>query len=1810
MIHYTAYKMKGQQKAAPFLMLLISIIVTFVFLAGTASAVVPGEIVNLTTGAGASTGSYQGGFLGYNRKQFGARVTLVDAQTGRRAAANASIDYVNKYLYDNGGMSVNGNRVPFNEAYVVGGLCKSDYVIDGATPVFRKGTYNPSIAPTAKDEQLRDKIFRDRLDGAVSIMPRTVTMGTENAATSVIELKEYFGNQWVIKSFLQSIGMITTKDDTDPGWIEFHSGKYKLLIEPLTFTFVEQGSQKAGFIATPTEYAIVNITNNSYFGDLAGTPTDLRRNFPSSMLLEQAEFGRYNANPGFDDTSRIGDCYTVNTIKNHCGLMTITVDPQGPLVYYHLYTDTRTPNPNVNIAALNGMSLADQLANSTQKSATWTCLNPTGTQPVYQSDNKYYPSKDETLAGLLTSNQIITLGAYKNPPVIGEESITKATTNKDNYPTADILRQYPAGGVDITNPQQIPANAGLDKTVGTVTPVELHVAIYKIAWDLPGTEIYYHTLTLTADPPENPPPVKEYYRDHKDEFDGGWTQTAGSIPGMQPTYEGTTDPNRPQGDLVGVLGYPKIQKVEDDGEEEYPQEGKDGNPPQQWIPQEELDFDSPLNPLTRAQIMIYPPNKDQIVEIHVAIVNLAYNPPSGMVNDDTPDRIKSYDVTQWINGTKQVTDDSEHLSSLLDIVKPAGEYNNSQLQPHSTHAQNVDTLAVMVSNTLSFEDNNKVRAKNYIGQTGQIICNTSASAPDYYCSGHWDSSINDRVDRDDDCAGGCSHSCYIYQYKCKMLLEQVQVYYGLNPSQKQRYKDVSGKATQISGYKTGDELKNSNKFTDVGFTVPTSYYTHQDVVKFAGSGKISGDEEWYFLPDSTGKPDKANKYATFDVLYNINGSYRLKYFDDVNEVGTTGHIQSKTQDNTDRQQDYKSSNAHLQFDFTNNADGAKIDGIQFIAHRDLTSGDKVTASLAVSSYMAKYATKSNTYAYLEFMRDSGFAFNSDGATGELKTQDDINGKNIKIDHQNRTVWIARAATTSELKGTHDGYDVDAYNTDYVGGKDEKNLKTETHVRIGLGGKSGDATNMYNLIDKNELRNSSLNKDTDKGDALRSIWYTTQISESDEGFNCDKSYSASHHTTWTCTGNSAQSHATHTNSAAYSPLHSVVKDPIHNATSISDNKYILKDGDTYLNNGYYDSKAVFDKTQSDVLTDIYLSRVEFRIPLAVEGTTAGEYTTDSTKGLKYKPTKGNGNIMNDAKLYVDDENYLKLEYTKQELEDSWRTNTFEIIHNNYQNVGTAKGLNNSHVLAEYRFTTPTEEYEFNPSYYMQFDDDFDDVNKSVWMLSEQPRKTNFKDILDVRLTYGNDATNNSDIADVTHVYNTEITSAWSTDLADTKVHDVTNLPTAKAGNSYQTTTDAISGTITAYVVLQDPEFAKDPDSIEQSNKAKLETYKNQMQSILDQFNNVATRIPKDSAVIIDKNSLSLAMYTNMVNGSSKNSGFRVTDTQGGVGMLDDKEPMIFSSDTKIDFSVTTGDKGNTTVSDGSWSYYALKGYEVTPLHDTGAISGYAHGCEGDDVDISDTTEADRKILNQDIQPMKNAPAYQQEVLNTLNDNLCGLMVEPWNKKGTHNLRPPEETQPYKDEGGNLNWYSEDYEGFIVAVYEISYTISGEGNLAADSHSSGSTDSFGTEFRAIYRGESDWKANTNTMAALDEHKLEVYNKDTWNGFNIDTFTNVSSKYEFTGNNAKKSAWLESDGSFNLLTQYGETILKNWSEENSDFDPGIYGVGVELANLKISFGAQATLDDETMPVIGGSNGSPISFYYQPTFFNIRGSVYDTAG
>lgn len=1368
----------------------------------------------------------------------------------------------------------------------------------------------------------------------------------------------------------------------------------------------------------------------------------------------------------------------------------------------------------------------------------------------------------------------------------------------------------------------------------------LHTATYAITFsDLP-TDIYHHqtTVNITLDDGDSQPTdlnsLKTFVKNNPDKVGITWKEPVVHTTTTDKTYSPKDDPKLKNisntlssGFIVGIEGYKPDTGTEepqaDPGHNPYPT--VDPVADRKENPAFDPDNPDTWNPINKT--VTIPLSAKEIDEVHTAVIKVDFHGSTKPTVKN--DRIKTYDVSQFIDQTVPAIDDSVHIKALADGVNADREsaYNNSVMSSH-THSGDKLRQAVLQSYVLSFSDNDRVEANNYTDQLGDEV-EARADAYDQRKGSHSSSCYTH--DEDGTSHLNCSsHHHYstrcstshgaIHKYDCHYTKESVEVGFGLNVSQVTHYEDTTGHAIlkAKSDYKSIGALTGNGSFTEVGFTIPKDYYVHQNVVKWGTNGS---NNEYTYLPAKSGS---TNEFTTFDVLLDQSKkAYRLKYYNDIEEV----EYQSKTQTSEDKKQDVRNASADMKFDYLSGDDnGIKIDGAKFLSHRDLLSGDDVTTSLAVAGYMAKYAHNSNTNAYLYFMKTSGFEFEGVDKNSLVNRDTDSNlsfsSATNQIGHENRTIWVSNAAKLDQLESSPYGTG-NTFNTDYAGGPAELGLTTNTHVRFGLGGRANKVgVNLYSNFIANsfEIDDASLNKATEEGDALRSIWYTTNESQGAEFTACHGLYDSPGHGNLTCGGQCCSStHSPH--NCPYKPeTYHATKNVHKDWTSVSNNKYVLKDtGNNYLTNGHYNSRVIFDgKTQSDMFTEIYTSRITFHIPLGVEGTTAGSFDD-----LKYKATNAKGKLVDNAELKLDENNNLTVQYTDSE-QDEWKKNTAR-KNNNYQKLGESHDKGN--MLSRYTFTTPTGDYTFNPAYYMQYDDKLEDVNKAVWMLSHQPRKINFRDTLAVELDYGDGSHSRSGSGGTSAgagpgedgVYCTHVTTAWSTDNADTKVHEHTKLPVAKAGNSYQTTTDAISGSVEAYVVLQDPDFAENPNEVKAANEKKMQEYSAQMEGIRQQFQALAapdsTRIPTEDNPVVDKDSLSLAMYSNMVNASSMNSAFRITDTQSEVPMLDDKEPMIFSKDTNVDAKVSTASSSGTggsgsdisnPVTNKSWTYYALKGYEVKPF-DNGKDSQLATGFGDLNMDISDTV-GERKIkLGSDSFKIEKMP--NGVVFNELNNHLCTVMVEPWDTD-SKSLSSPAGSLPFLDEesgtpsSGSFNWYSEDYEGFIVAKFEIDFTISGKGNTAAQdkdgyssgTHSNPSGNAFGTEFRSIYRAESDWRSDVNHLAAQPDHDLHVYKPDTWKNI--------------TGSNNKiGDFYLDPDKSTDKTT----AVLADWASSSDIKDlsignvkvhyaKGIYGIGVELANLNFTFGDKSGGEE---PI----EGKPVSFYYQPTYFNIRGSVFDTA-
>lgn len=243
-----------------------------------------------------------------------------------------------------------------------------------------------------------------------------------------------------------------------------------------------------------------------------------------------------------------------------------------------------------------------------------------------------------------------------------------------------------------------------------------------------------------------------------------------------------------------------------------------------------------------------------------------------------------------------------------------------------------------MSNPLSFSTHQKVKATNYLSST-KSTCTISTGSHSY----------TDPEGKTHTCSGSSSTAT---QYECHYAKEDVKIAYGLNVTKEQRTKDSNGSIALETWYDPS-KLAGWRNFNTVGFTIPEKYYTNPDVIKMYGSQKDDRDTSYdgvYLLADVSKNINGANKYSVFDVLYRNGGEYYLRWFNDSLPIGA----QSASSTSTDKYEDYLRSIGDMSFRYTSGSH--PIDGVQFIAHRDLLSGDEVATSLAVSGYMAKYAS--------------------------------------------------------------------------------------------------------------------------------------------------------------------------------------------------------------------------------------------------------------------------------------------------------------------------------------------------------------------------------------------------------------------------------------------------------------------------------------------------------------------------------------------------------------------------------------------------------------------------------------------------------------------------------------------------------------------------------------------------------------------------------------------------------------------------------------------------------------------------------------
>lgn len=1272
-------------------------------------------------------------------------------------------------------------------------------------------------------------------------------------------------------------------------------------------------------------------------------------------------------------------------------------------------------------------------------------------------------------------------------------------------------------------------------------------------------------------------------------------------------------------------------------------------------------------------------------EIHVKTVNLQKTPPVGQA---AKDRIKTYDVTQLIEATQQtVSTGSLHLTEQASksVDKDPDQYNTSKnaiYKGHNDHVTDPAGIGIITSINQPADSNKNVHASNYLSGTKNpcsFKCTSSISGT------HSDScySTNNGV-KTLNCSShhhrSCEATCAYKESDCRWLEESVVAVFGkVAPSQKQK----SEKTSDGTGIKTRSDWKeptsssSSIAWSDVGFAIGGDYYNKNTVVKLHVSGQptskvYENGKSYYLLPKldaanamPTQHSIRANEFATLDLLLGEGGStenYWLRYVDsgDTGVIGADNFVQYAKFDDNDKSKDWKSSEGAGKWDYLNGNQGAKIDGAKFISHRDLLSGDNIASSLVVSGYMAKYGYQAETADYLKFMQKAGFTFSGLNNVHAISGKADAykltyaNGEDNTAKHTTRVLDVANELNLTDIKATATGNSGDSYNTSYQGGT-KGQLADQYKVRFGLGGVAADGGEIFSrFIDDTNLGDISLNTTSSRGDASRSTWYYATYGTGNNA-SCNGTV---------VTGHSAHGgtgccsiHASHTaTSETHSGPHTAAL-----ASCLSGNNYVARGADIFISDmkksRTHNSADISGGSQTGAINQIVTSRLSFKINLGVEGTIAGAWDSANANGLDY----------NKDKLFVEGGvlKYQENPATGADVEKTWRENTFEMVQTHYANVGSGnktdgqRGTKNTETLAEYRYSIPTKTFKFNPSYYMQFDKGFSaaEQNQSVWMLSNQPREINFKDILDVRLTQAVEKRQNTHATDISEAcingYATVINSEWSTDKSDLTVQHATGIPTLKAGNAYTTSSEEQGGSITMYVVLQDPEFvsASNRAAVEAYNNSVMQSYQQTVSDILAEMNvvdaNTHAYTARTATGTSDK--LGLAMYTNMENGSSVNSAMQI---HTGIEELKDKEPMVINSNGNEAFSYKSRmgvlAEANTpsSINYNNWAYFALKGNTFqaklngdefgegtgfnskTDISETATIAGGTSSKRT--ITINGTSNTVYSMASKDI------PYYVTDTLKMYNDRLTGIMSAPQysvdnGKKSKGSTTVPASYDPYlaadiTSAAYEFDWYGEDYEGFVVAVYNIEFSRYTKDAYKSISGKWGANTSNGkttTDQSSVYRHESDWRSNTNSDADLSKYdkaegaSMHYLETPAYKIAGVDDL--YASKNEKI-NNLEFSK--DSTGKVMLITTTGQETLKNWSEgkkadgTSMDADAakvfkdtyadGIYGIGVELANMPIYMHNPAT-----GATIGttGTNCTRVSFFYQPTYFNIRGSVFDTA-
>ncbi len=256
--------------------------------------------------------------------EWGARVTLVYADTGNPVSGKKILDFSNTKTV---------NSISLNNTSHFGKVCKSDYRNDPTLDPQDDG-YKYVYAPDIKalDSSGNAKKYKNGLNAGTATLyfPRTLNYSA-NLSVIIEDVKDYFTNYYVLQFLAGQWNM--SKSDLE-------SGKYSIILEPIIyFSYPSIGRI---FAATVTEVALWQLNNSHISARFKAA--ECRGFWPSSMVLENWGFGtKFKPISQISNSSGI---YSWTDMRDHMGINIISWDaPSTPppttiKVYYHLYNSS------------------------------------------------------------------------------------------------------------------------------------------------------------------------------------------------------------------------------------------------------------------------------------------------------------------------------------------------------------------------------------------------------------------------------------------------------------------------------------------------------------------------------------------------------------------------------------------------------------------------------------------------------------------------------------------------------------------------------------------------------------------------------------------------------------------------------------------------------------------------------------------------------------------------------------------------------------------------------------------------------------------------------------------------------------------------------------------------------------------------------------------------------------------------------------------------------------------------------------------------------------------------------------------------------------------------------------------------------------------------------------------------------------------------------------------------------------------------------------------------------------------------------